>query len=163
MNNKFAVFLLLTNLFLLPTYSQDVNQYVTATDGGYAVNNQFSVTYTIGEIVTEYYKDSIQNIDLTQGFNQSYISIVSVEDHLVDMEINVFPNPAIDFLNVSLNQSIDDLELKLFDINGKILKQELILENDFKIGFTDLPVGTYLLVFSNDITRIKTLKVQKSY
>ena len=163
MKIKILLFFLLIVFSLIPIFSQDVNQFVIGSDGDYAENNKFSITYTIGEVVTEFGRDSSINIDLTQGFNQSYISIVSVEDHIVDMEINVFPNPAIDFLNVSLKQSIDDLELKLYDINGKILKQELIVENDFKIGFTELPVGTYLLVFSNDTTRIKTLKVQKSY
>jgi hypothetical protein len=163
MNNKALLFFLVTNLLLFTSYSQDVDQSVIATDGGHAVNNQFTVTYTIGEIVTEYYRDSIQNVDLTQGFNQSYISIVSVEDHVFDFEIDVFPNPAIDFLNVSLKSPIDNLEFRLFDLAGKLLKEKEIYQNEFRIGFTEYPAGTYLLVFSNKKTNIKTLKVQKSY
>ena len=59
------------------SFSQNLDHFVVGTDGGYAGNNQFSLSYTIGEVVTEFGVNSANNVHLTQGFQQSYISIVS--------------------------------------------------------------------------------------
>ena len=67
------------------SYSQDLDHFVIGTDGGHAKNNQFSLSYTIGEVVTDLGRDTINNTDLAQGFQQSFISIVSVEDHDIDI------------------------------------------------------------------------------
>ena len=85
------------------SYSQDLDHFVIGTDGGYAGNNQFSISYTIGEIVTELGNDPVNNIDLTQGFQQAYISIVSTENHIPNIDISVFPNPAVNYLNVNIS------------------------------------------------------------
>ena len=56
------------------SYSQDLDHFVIGTDGGYAGNNQFSLSYTIGEVVTDLGRDTSNNVDLTQGFQQSYLA-----------------------------------------------------------------------------------------
>jgi hypothetical protein len=144
------------------TFSQEINQNVIATDGGFAENNKYSITYTIGEVIAEYQRDTTLNVDLTQGFNQSYISFVSVQDHLIDVDIDVYPNPAVNFLNVSINSIYDELTLDIFDISGKLITHKNIQEKNFKVGFSSLAAGTYLMVFSNSQQNLKTIKVQKS-
>ena len=156
----FIVFFLICLVF---THAQDLDHHVIATDGAYAENNQFSISYTIGEIVTEFSRDSLNNVDLSQGFQQSYISIVSVEDHVFDIEISVYPNPAIDHLNVSLLLGDKEMRYSLFDIGGKLIRQERIVSDNFQIGFSTLSTGSYVLVFTNKEQRIKTLQVQKSH
>ena len=143
--------------------AQDLDHHVIATDGAYAENNQFSISYTIGEVVTEFSRDTANNVDLAQGFQQSYLSIVSVEDHVFDIEIAVYPNPAIDHLNVSLTLGDKEMRYSLFDIGGKLIRQERILSDNFQIGFSTLSTGSYVLVFTNKEQRIKTLQVQKSH
>lgn len=163
LNYMNKIFLLITfAVFNLSFFAQDLEHNVIGTDGDYAVNNKFSITYTIGELVTEYAIDTTLEVDLTQGFNQSYISIVSIEDHILDVDINVYPNPAIDHLNVSLSEIYNQLNYYLYDINGKIIKQAKISETNFKIWFSSISTGTYLLVFTNDGKKLKTLQVQKS-
>ena len=143
--------------------AQDLDHHVIATDGAYAENNQFSISYTIGEVVTDFSRDTANNVDLAQGFQQSYLSIVSVEDHVFDIEIAVYPNPAIDHLNVSLTLGDKDMRYSLFDIGGKLIRQERILSDNFQIGFSTLSTGSYVLVFTNKEQRVKTLQVQKSH
>ena len=144
------------------SYTQDLDHFVIGTDGGYAGNNQFSLSYTIGEVVTELGRDTINNVDLTKGFQQSYISIVSVEDHLIDIEINVYPNPAVDFLNVQIGDLTDVENYSLFDMSGKLIENKPISSKQFKIGFQHVSMGTYFIVFSNKEKKLKTLKVLKS-
>ena len=155
--------LILFIVFSTHVTAQDLDHYVIGSDGGHSRNNQFSLDYTIGEVVTDFSRDTANNVDLAQGFQQSYLSIVSVEDHVFDIEIAVYPNPAIDHLNVSLLLGDKEMRYSLFDIGGKLIRQERILSDNFQIGFSTLSTGSYVLVFTNKEQRIKTLQVQKSH
>ena len=145
------------------SYTQDLDHFVVGTDGGFAVNNKFSLSYTVGEIVTDLARDTVNNIDLTQGFHQSYISIVSVENHDFDVDISIFPNPAVDFLNVKISDINKANKLSMYDVSGKLLSQQQIYNNEFKISFSRVSTGNYILAFTKDDNKIKTIKVQKSH
>ena len=143
--------------------AQDLDHYVIGSDGGHSRNNQFSLDYTIGEVVTEFGQDSANRNHLTQGFQQTMLAIVSVEEHVQDIEIDVYPNPALDHLNVSIPTLQEDMQFALFDMQGKLIEQQKINSEAFTIGFSSMSTGNYLLVFSNKDQRIKTLQVQKSH
>ena len=114
-------------------------------------------------MVTELGRDTINNIDLTQGFQQSYISIVSVENHDLDIDIMIYPNPAIDYLNVMISDIDKANNYFMYDMSGKLIRQERISNKEFKIGFSTLSSGNYMLVFTDNERRLKTIKVQKSH
>ena len=158
-----TIFLIANILFAFSFYSQNLDHFVIGTDGGYAGNNQFSLSYTIGEIVTELGNDPINNIDLTQGFQQSYISIVSTDNHTAEIDIAVFPNPALNYLNVNISDLSKVKTYAMYDMSGKLLLQQEIISNQFEISFSNFSSGNYLLIFKNDQQKLKTLKVQKSH
>ena len=149
--------------FSIQIIAQDLDHYVIGSDGGHSRNNQFSLDYTIGEVVTEFGEDTLNNVHLTQGFQQTMLAIVSVEEHVQDIEIDVYPNPAVDYLNVSIPTLQEDMQFALFDMQGKLIEQQKINNQAFTIGFSNMSTGNYLLVFSNKDQRIKTLQVQKSH
>ena len=97
--------------FSTSLFAQDLDHYVIGSDGGHSRNNQFSLDYTIGEVVTEFGEDTLNNVHLTQGFQQTLLSIVSVEEHVEDIQINVFPNPAVDYLKVNIPVLKDDIPI----------------------------------------------------
>ena len=158
-----TIFLIANILFAFSFYSQNLDHFVIGTDGGYAGNNQFSLSYTIGEIVTELGSDSVNNIDLTQGFQQAYISIVSTENHIAEIDISVFPNPAVNYLNVNISDLSKVKTYAMYDMSGKLLLQQEIISNQFEVSFSNFSSGNYLLIFKNDQQKLKTLKVQKSH
>ena len=162
MQRLYAVFILII-FFSTSFYSQDLDHFVIGTDGGYARNNQFSLSYTIGEVVTDLGRDTVNNVDLTQGFQQSYISIVSVEDHDLDIDIMIYPNPAVDYLNVVVSDIDKANNYFMYDMSGKLIRQERINDKEFKIGFSALSTGNYMLVFTDEERKLKTIKVQKSH
>ena len=149
--------------FSIQIIAQDLDHYVIGSDGGHSRNNQFSLDYTIGEVVTEFGEDTLNNVHLTQGFQQTMLAIVSVEEHVQDIEIDVYPNPAVDYLNVSIPTLQEDMQFALFDMQGKLIEQQKINNQAFTIGFSNMSTGNYLLVFSNKDQRIKTLQVQKTH
>ena len=158
-----TIFLIANILFAFSFYSQNLDHFVIGTDGGFAGNNQFSLSYTIGEIVTELGNDPVNNIDLTQGFQQAYISIVSTENHIADIDISVFPNPAVNYLNVNISDLSKVKSYAMYDMSGKLLLQQEIISNQFEVSFSNFSSGNYLLIFKNDQQKLKTLKVQKSH
>lgn len=67
------------------------------------------------------------------------------------LSFRLFPNPAEEFMTLELLQATDsDLDLKVYDVMGKIVKQlHIEKSNSFfqqKINTKDLPAGNYIVV-----------------
>lgn len=78
-------------------------------------------------------------------------------------DINIYPNPAIDILQVQLSEaSKNDLEVSLFDLSGRKLKTLCISKGTatFKIPITQQASGTYILKIRNS-GNIQTFRVVK--
>ena len=80
----------------------------------------------------------------------------------IDIEINVYPNPAVDFLNDQIGDLTDVENYSLFDMSGKLIENKPISSKQFKIGFQQVSMGTYFIIFSNKEKKLKTLKILKS-
>jgi Secretion system C-terminal sorting domain len=65
------------------------------------------------------------------------------------VEFSVYPNPADQFINIAFSKlaSLNDAELKLFDMQGRLIKQTLLQHNQATYMFdcSTLENGTYLL------------------
>ena len=90
-------------------------------------------------------------------------SKITCQRSFAQFKIGVYPNPAVDYLNVSIPKLQEDMKFALYDMQGKLIEQQNILSSSFKIGFNQMSTGSYLLVFSSKDQRIKTLQVQKSH
>ncbi|MFY8109203.1 MAG: T9SS type A sorting domain-containing protein [Bacteroidia bacterium] len=67
-----------------------------------------------------------------------------------DLGLEIFPNPAKDFIEVMFNNPAGiETELKIFTINGACIKQEKAKTNSFKMNVDELPKGVYLLMIKN--------------
>lgn len=80
-------------------------------------------------------------------------------------EIEVFPNPTTELLNIRITaeaiENIDDYTLHLFDIGGKLWVTDLARTNTTtSLSINDLPTGIYLLKVVNDAFS-KTYKIIK--
>ncbi len=147
-------------LGLISVYFLNINaQEVISSSGDYFENATGSVSWTLGEAVTETFTDGT-NI-LTQGFQQSRLSAVSVfELKDIGITVSVAPNPTVDFINLSINDT-KKISYELFDLNGKIIKQAKIHSNDTKISFSGYSYAVYFLKIKKDNKIIKTFKIVK--
>jgi len=64
------------------------------------------------------------------------------EEELV--QVNVFPNPASDFINVQI-PDVNKCEWQLVELSGRVISQSQVMETNFGIGVKDLSAGIYLL------------------
>jgi len=73
-----------------------------------------------------------------------------VSDISKDFNFKVFPNPFDEKLNVDLSiSSKKDVNFKLFDLNGRLLYNRKILDNE-EIIFSDVIAGTYMYMITID-------------
>ncbi|MBN2682774.1 MAG: T9SS type A sorting domain-containing protein [Bacteroidales bacterium] len=149
-------------LFLLPVFVFAQNtQEIISSSGGFGEGTNSSVSYTIGDIVTETSTDE----SLTQGFQQPNISVTEiVEAPFKEISVSVFPNPSIDFVNVKLINSETEMIVELLDSKGAMIEIQLIPKDQaltqFYLG--NLPGGTYYLkTISKNEKYFKSFKIEK--
>ena len=162
MKNKksLAVLFLFCGLGISPVFSQET----ISAAGGDASGAGGSSSYTVGQVA--YTTATGTNGSSAQGVQHAYeiYSTVNLDESLlVQLEISAFPNPTVDFLNVSIQGDLtQDLSFQLIDNLGRLITSDSILNHEAQIEMSDLPAGNYFLNISSKSGLIKTFKIIKS-
>lgn len=154
MKIKFTILLLL--LCTLTVSSQEV----IASQGNSYSNSSVSIDFTIGEVVIA----SLSNTGntLTQGFHQTNLTVLAIDDFDINYQARVFPNPTQDLLQVEI-QNFEGLNYKMYDIQGRQLSQQKIYSINTSINTTPYAKGLYLLVILNENNQLlKTYRIIKN-
>ena len=140
------------------------NQEVVSSAGGHDSNGNVQVSWTVGEPVTE--TASNGNNIITQGFHQTNLTITRIDEKSVDLNnlnINIYPNPAVDYVNMDIKgDNLPELYYKLTDENGKVLL------SDKSLGHKRIDMSTYdpsvyfINVYNKDKSFVRVFKVIKS-
>jgi hypothetical protein len=149
--------------------SQSLSPEVISTAGDYFVGTNASVSWTLGETVIETYTSS--GTILTQGFQQLSYTIVSIDEPPISKNannghINVYPNPATDFINVDfIDITHSGVMAQMYDLQGKKMMEEQMQTNPAhrQLDLSKIAKGSYILRFTdpNGIF-IKSFKVVKN-
>lgn len=136
----------------LSVQGQNNRQAIINTSGGSFQHGYFQFEWSVGEAaLIDHMEEKSKNLVLTNGFIQPYILFPgnhypTREFHL--NEVRVFPNPAIDFveLNISTNQT-GQLVLRLFNTGGQLLYSKVVQGTGVdiieRISLKRLPKGNY--------------------
>jgi hypothetical protein len=75
----------------------------------------------------------------------AYLSIV--QQPIEDLELDAYPNPTPDFLNIPLNGYEGDVQMKIFNLEGKLveIQQVGMKGNTLTVDVTSIPAGTYVM------------------
>jgi hypothetical protein len=143
-----VVFLLLG---VLMSTAQSVDRHVTASAGNEFTNSSGTITYTIGEPVTETLSSG--NATATQGFHQGIINITSVREQIKDLEISIYPNPTSDHITVKF----DEAGLwQLHTVDGKLVSSGQLSTGSTNIDMRAIALSTYMLTIVGDDNRSNT-------
>jgi hypothetical protein len=156
---ELCVVLFLTHGFLLLNAQESVN-----VSGGNASGGGGFSSYSVGQLV--YFTNTGSNGTVAQGVQQPYeISVVTGLDETktINLLFSVYPNPATDILTLE----VKDVELKnlrylMFDINGKLLQNGLIIDNKTEIYMANLLPAIYFVTILQDTKEFKTFKIIKN-
>jgi len=91
-------------------------------------------------------------------------NLVSVNDFSDKNEsLNIYPNPASNYLNVENNQNLVVQKIEIFNITGKIIEVKTVekTEKNLQIDISDLDNGVYFLKVYDNEEIIKTSKFLK--
>lgn len=153
------------SILLIFTYianSQSISLQVVASAGGYSSTDAGSIAWTLGEPVVETYSNS--EIILTQGFNQPFFSIETFveENSANNIKINLFPNPASDFVIIDAPEEVIDGNFSLYTIDGKIVTTKNITSDKTKIDLKGFLKSSYILkIYDKKGNAMKSFKIQK--
>lgn len=164
---KFVYFITVSILFIVETTSsaQSLERQVLAASGGYSVNNDFSISWTLGEVATETLTD--YKLYLTQGFQQPDSSgvVPVIELPYGNILVRVFPNPVNDVLNVEVSALLrpGSIKIGLTDLNGRLITEQKLDGLTSTIEMRQLPASTYFLYLTDGKTWVKSVKILKQF
>jgi hypothetical protein len=88
--------------------------------------------------------------------------VAPIESNDFEVLSNVYPNPAVNILNVELHQSNVSATFYLSDLNGKVLLQGQLTATSNKIDISNLSSGIYALTVISAEREPETVKIIKS-
>ncbi len=132
--------------------------------GGEASSADGTVNYSIGQVF--YAEDNDADGSVTPGVQHAYD--ISVSDGIeeaegINLAMTAFPNPTIEQLTLSVEDfNNEELSYQLFDMAGKLVRNDKMIEQNTLIYMDDLERATYLLIVNKENKNIKTFKIIKN-
>lgn len=138
-------------------------QQNTITSGGEATGSGGSATFTIGQI--DYSTATGSGGTLTEGLQQPYeIMVISgIEETDINLSLSVYPNPATDFVVLSVEHSnLQNMTYLLYDLQGKIIEKQKLNSSQTSISMVELANGVYFIKVLNKNAEVKNFKIIKN-
>lgn len=151
-----------TILFILVFSAGTTAQQVVSSAGEQQSASEVQISWTLGEPVITTTNNS-QYI-LTQGFQQSKLVVTAIKEiSFPQLSIKAYPNPTSEYLNLELSEPVNEnLEISMFDVNGKLLMKKKMVANKQKIKMKSFAAGSYLLkIATSDNLSYSTFKILK--
>ena len=162
MKKNYSKLLMLSLLFSLITSGLHAQESVNAT-GNNTSGTGGSTSYSVGQLV--YTTNTATNGSVVQGVQQPYeISVVTglEEAKGINLSISVYPNPTTYNLTLEVkNFELSNLNFQLYDIQGKLLQDEIITDNRTGIDMSNLVPATYFVKVIQSDQEVKTFKIIK--
>jgi len=134
--------------------------------GNNANGTSGNVTYSIGQVFYTYIGESESVYNVAQGIQhqEKEETLETPEVEVPKTELFIFPNPTTDYVNLRMNglESLNGMRYyKLYDIQGRLLKQGEIDGTEVQISLSNLSSSLYILTVFIDKQILKTFKILK--
>ncbi len=152
-----TVFLLVLGLTGLPA-QESIN-----TAGGNASGSGGSVSYSLGQLV--YTTNTGSSGSVAQGIQIPYV--ITEETGIegtggISLRVIAYPNPTTDYLTLEVKEfEISNLRFHLYDMQGKLLQNEKIIDYQTSIDMSNLVPSTYFVKVIRGNKEVKTFKIIK--
>ena len=150
LNDAMNRFIILGALMLLAQalISQSICMQVIGSAGGSGVQGGKKFTYTAGEVVIRTIAGAGKKF--TEGFQQPEhcMSVATDNIDLAEWQIEIFPNPTTDFLEVQFSEEkVGRLKANVFNLLGQpvLFDQFLDQASGTSLDCSELKAGVYIL------------------
>lgn len=152
------------SLILLAVMSLSAQSALVGT-GGEAAGSGGSVSYSVGQIAVQ--SNSEGSTSISEGVQQPYeIQTIGIDNYPgITLNAVVYPNPTQGTVILSIDSfdSFSDIVFaRLYDGNGKQIREIRIADHQTEIGMESLSTGTYYLNLFSGKQMLKSFKVVKT-
>jgi len=160
MNSRFIFFtvLLVVVFSLMESYAQ---QGILST-GGDATGDAGSFSYSVGQVSFTTLTGTTGSI--TEGVQQPYEILLDgiYNEPGISLKCMIYPNPATTSLILKIEgQEIKKMDYKVCNLNGMVLEESGIKDNETTILLDEFVSGTYLLIVSENNRTVAFHKIIK--
>lgn len=103
--------------------------------------------------------------DIQVQDNRSELPKLKTESLQVETDVDIYPNPASDYLNITLkNSQLKKVQIEMYNVIGNKLDFEFdkINSHSYKLNVKNLHSGYYLIIIKDPISRYnKAYKFRK--
>lgn len=97
--------------------------------------------------------------------NSSELPQIKKESLQVSMDVDLYPNPAVEFLNITLkNSNLKNVQFEMYNVIGNKIDYDIesVNSESYKIDVKEFNPGYYLLIIKDPISRYnKAFKFRK--
>jgi hypothetical protein len=155
--------------FVYNLQAQQIENKVIASGGKKSTAGNITLEYTVGEVFTRTLSSA--NNCITQGFHQPVITLARMLNDQDTSDtpanemlsgsrtatesgnyiINIFPNPATDFINIKMNRQVESRCFMLIsDIQGKAISARELTDMETTFPCNNLPAGKYIITLKSE-------------
>jgi len=117
-------------------------QQATVASGGNAAGTGGSFSYSIGQVCNS----SDIGGTIHEGVQQPYeFYTVSVEESLVGLELNLYPNPTLHELSIEISNFKSDLTATIYNSGGLLMQSVKLTSTRTSVSVDNWPASTYYI------------------
>lgn len=150
-------------LFILFCLPKLMAQNATVASGGNASGSGGSSSYSVGQVV---YTNAVgTNGSINQGVQQpvEIFELGTNDFPEITLTMSIYPNPTSALVNLSIpNYNSENINYQLFDLNGRSIQTNKILQKETQISLQNLSNAIYFLTVSDNNKLLKTFKIIKN-
>ena len=139
-------------------------QYANPVSGSDASGTGGTISYSIGQVVYTVLAGTVGNI--IQGVQQPYeISIIIGSEDIFknNLKYSIYPNPTDDYLILKISDNeAENLSYQLYNIQGKVIQYNKIMNRESKISMNSYVSGIYLIKIYDKNREIMAFKIIKN-
>jgi len=132
--------------------------------GGDATGTGGNMSVSIGQTFVDFQSNGNDD-SVSQGVQQSIelLSLGLKDDLILVTSAKIFPNPTANKIQLQLQlEDKNNLSYQLYDISGKLLQSEEILEFTTEVQLSQFPNSVYFLKIIRNNNLLKTFKILKN-
>ena len=140
------------------SYAQSIAPQSVNSSGTKMTQSNGSLSFTVGELVVLSQTD-VEGNTLGGGFTvgATLTTVIIQETDAASMDVNVYPNPTTELINIQINHSTaDQIVISITDLHGKEVYSGKYagISNVIGINTASYATGAYMLTLKNLNNRV---------
>lgn len=118
------------------------------------------IELTSQSAVVEFVDESFNEVSFNHSPGSVTVNNVANISEIAEKQLTIFPNPATDWIKIEGNSMGIELEVTWHNMNGKLVKKDLVSGQDLKLSTEELESGSYIMRIGNENSGFDLRQIQ---